>query len=60
MPGRISCDEYPFASAYEGGTALPAAQREVIWVKVNENKDRGGRITAWRGRMHVMDHDPPR
>ncbi|MFF2937941.1 NucA/NucB deoxyribonuclease domain-containing protein [Streptomyces mirabilis] len=56
--GRTSCDEYPFASTYEGGTALPAAQREITWVKVNENKAQGGRITAWRGQMHVMDHDP--
>lgn len=56
--GRTSCDEYPFASSYEGGTHLPAGQREITWVKVNENKAQGGRITAWRGQMHVMDHDP--
>ncbi|MGW2621001.1 NucA/NucB deoxyribonuclease domain-containing protein [Streptomyces sp. NPDC001500] len=56
--GRTSCDEYPFASTYEGGTTLPAAQREITWVKVQENKAQGGRITAWRGQMHVMDHDP--
>ncbi|WP_339135166.1 NucA/NucB deoxyribonuclease domain-containing protein [Streptomyces sp. f51] len=52
--GRTSCDEYPFASTYEGGTALAAAQREIIWVKVNENTSQGGRITAWRGQMHVI------
>lgn len=56
--GRTSCDEYPFASSYEGGTHLHANQREITWVKVQENKSQGGRITAWRGQMHVMDHDP--
>lgn len=56
--GRTSCDEYPFASTYEGGTQLPAGQREITWVVVNENKAQGGRITAWRGQAHVMDHDP--
>nr|WP_241670623.1 NucA/NucB deoxyribonuclease domain-containing protein [Streptomyces lavendulae] len=56
--GRTSCDEYPFASSYEGGTHLPAKQREITWVKVQENKSQGGRITAWRGKMHVMDNDP--
>lgn len=39
--GRTSCDEYPFASSYEGGTHLPASQREITWVKVNENKAQG-------------------
>ncbi|MFL4953221.1 NucA/NucB deoxyribonuclease domain-containing protein [Streptomyces sp. MMS24-I31] len=48
--GRTSCDEYPFASTYEGGTRLPASQREITWVKVNENKAQGGTITAWRAR----------
>ncbi|MEU0861032.1 NucA/NucB deoxyribonuclease domain-containing protein [Streptomyces griseofuscus] len=56
--GRTSCDEYPFASSHEGGTHLPAKQREITWVKVQENKSQGGRITAWRGKMHVMDGDP--
>ncbi|MFJ3310073.1 NucA/NucB deoxyribonuclease domain-containing protein [Streptomyces sp. NPDC086549] len=56
--GRTSCDEYPFASTYEGGTHLAANQREITWVKVNENKAQGGTITAWRGKLHVMDHDP--
>ncbi len=56
--GRTSCDEYPFASSREGGTHLPAKQREITWVKVQENKSQGGRITAWRGQMHVMDGDP--
>ncbi|GHE58294.1 NucA/NucB deoxyribonuclease domain-containing protein [Streptomyces capitiformicae] len=56
--GRTSCDEYPFASSYEGGTHLPANQRTITWVKVQENKSQGGRITAWRGQMHVMDRDP--
>lgn len=27
-------------------------------MKVSENKSQDGRITAWRGQMHVMDDDP--
>ncbi|MFB7506150.1 NucA/NucB deoxyribonuclease domain-containing protein [Streptomyces broussonetiae] len=56
--GRTSCDEYPFASTKEGGTHLPANQREITWVHIQENRSQGGRITAWRGKMHVMDGDP--
>ncbi|MEV6946834.1 hypothetical protein AB0N07_33680 [Streptomyces sp. NPDC051172] len=46
------------APTKEGGTHLPAGQWEITWVKVQENKSQGGRITAWRGQMHVMDGDP--
>ncbi|MEU7429172.1 NucA/NucB deoxyribonuclease domain-containing protein [Streptomyces sp. NPDC040750] len=56
--GRTSCDEYPFASTYEGGKTLPASQRETTWVSPNENNTQGARITNWRRPMHVMDHDP--
>ncbi|MGW2864553.1 NucA/NucB deoxyribonuclease domain-containing protein [Streptomyces sp. NPDC001205] len=55
--GRTYCDEYPFASTYEGGTKLPASQRETTWVSPNENNTQGARITNWRRPMHVMDHD---
>ncbi|MEU2716987.1 hypothetical protein [Streptomyces sp. NPDC007205] len=40
--GRTSCDECPCACTYEGGTRLPADQREITWVMVNENKAEGG------------------
>ncbi|MFJ4519313.1 NucA/NucB deoxyribonuclease domain-containing protein [Streptomyces sp. NPDC088816] len=56
--GRTSCDEYPFASTYEGGTHLPANQRTITWVKKNENDSQGASITNWRRQFHVMDHDP--
>lgn len=56
--GRTYCDEYPFASTYEGGTRLPASQRETTWVSPNENNTQGARITNWRRPMHVMDNDP--
>ncbi|MDF2273421.1 NucA/NucB deoxyribonuclease domain-containing protein [Streptomyces coacervatus] len=56
--GRTSCDEYPFASTYEGGTNLPAAQRTITWVKKSENDGQGAFITNWRRQFHVMDHDP--
>ncbi|AEY94295.1 hypothetical protein SHJG_p1164 (plasmid) [Streptomyces hygroscopicus subsp. jinggangensis 5008] len=56
--GRTSCDEYPFASTYEGGTHLPAKQRIITWVRKAENDSQGGTITTWRRAYHVMDHDP--
>ncbi|MGV9758614.1 NucA/NucB deoxyribonuclease domain-containing protein [Streptomyces tricolor] len=56
--GRTSCDEYPFASTYEGGTNLPAKQRTITWVKKAENDSQGATITNWRRAWHVMDHDP--
>lgn len=56
--GRTSCDEYPFASTYEGGTHLPATQRTITWVKKSENDSQGATITNWRRAFHVMDHDP--
>ncbi|WP_425329263.1 NucA/NucB deoxyribonuclease domain-containing protein [Streptomyces griseofuscus] len=46
--GRTYCDEYPFASTYQGGTKLPAPQRETTWVSPNENNTQGARITNWR------------
>ncbi|MGW0210865.1 NucA/NucB deoxyribonuclease domain-containing protein [Streptomyces sp. NPDC003233] len=56
--GRTSCDEYPFASTYEGGTNLPASERTIKWVNKQENNSQGGAITTWRRQFHVMDHDP--
>ncbi|MFF9157469.1 NucA/NucB deoxyribonuclease domain-containing protein [Streptomyces sp. NPDC014846] len=56
--GRTSCDEYPFASTYEGGTHLPAKQRTITWVGPRENDSQGATITNWRRAWHVMDHDP--
>ncbi|WP_125215112.1 hypothetical protein [Streptomyces griseofuscus] len=43
--------------SHEGDTHLPAMEREITWVDVSENKSQGGRITAWRGKMHVMAGD---
>ncbi|MFJ8097527.1 NucA/NucB deoxyribonuclease domain-containing protein [Streptomyces griseofuscus] len=56
--GRTCCDEYPFASTYQGGTKLPASQRETTWVSPNENNTQGAPITNWRRPTHVMDKDP--
>ncbi|MEU1630646.1 NucA/NucB deoxyribonuclease domain-containing protein [Streptomyces sp. NPDC020096] len=56
--GRTSCDEYPFASTYEGGTHLPANQREISRVLPGENKSQGGRITTFKKRYRVLDGDP--
>ncbi|WP_326693175.1 NucA/NucB deoxyribonuclease domain-containing protein (plasmid) [Streptomyces sp. NBC_01795] len=50
-PG-VSCDEYPFASTREGGTALSKKNRGVAWVPAWEQGKQGGYITGshndWR------------
>lgn len=56
--GRTTCDEYPFASTYEGGTTQPANQRETTWVEKKENDRQGAFVTNWRRAFHVMDGDP--
>ncbi|WP_443728973.1 NucA/NucB deoxyribonuclease domain-containing protein [Streptomyces barringtoniae] len=38
--GRTSCDEYPFASTYEGGTHLPASHREITGPRSTRTRPR--------------------
>ncbi|MEC4018300.1 NucA/NucB deoxyribonuclease domain-containing protein [Streptomyces sp. H27-D2] len=55
-PG-LSCDEYPFASTYEGGTTLPAGSRGIAWVPEGQQDQQGGRLSAFYKKDRVLDHD---
>ncbi|MFF4226583.1 NucA/NucB deoxyribonuclease domain-containing protein [Streptomyces sp. L500] len=52
-----SCDEYPFAATYEGGTALPAGSRGITWVPVRENNRQGGMINKFELANRLLDRD---
>ncbi|WP_372406593.1 NucA/NucB deoxyribonuclease domain-containing protein [Streptomyces luteireticuli] len=52
-----SCDEYPFASTREGGTALPAASRGITWVPLSENRKQGGMLNSFELKQRVLDGD---
>ncbi len=55
--GRTSCDEYPMAATYEGGTYLPASQRETTWATPTEQNKQGSRMSAFRKTYRVLDRD---
>jgi hypothetical protein len=50
-----SCDEYPFATTWEGGTRLPASQRGVAVVPAGEQDSQGGRLNAFYLANRVLD-----
>ncbi|GAA3082438.1 hypothetical protein GCM10020000_80540 [Streptomyces olivoverticillatus] len=52
-----SCDEYPFAATYEGGTALPPASRGITWVPVRENNRQGGILNKFQLQQRILDRD---
>ncbi|PWI46209.1 hypothetical protein CK485_00185 [Streptomyces sp. ICBB 8177] len=54
----MQCDEYPFASTDEGGTALPATQRAVTWVPAAEQRKQGGMVSAFQVQNRVLKGDP--
>ncbi|WP_165759447.1 NucA/NucB deoxyribonuclease domain-containing protein [Mycobacterium decipiens] len=47
-----SCDEYPFASTYQGG-----AHTSIAWVSVEENSRGGGNLSQFYQDNHVLDGD---
>ena len=50
-PGKgMSCDEYPFASTYEGGTGAVIAA-----VPIKENNSQGGQLSAFYGKNDIQD-----
>ena len=52
-PGNgMSCDEYPFASTYEGGTGAVIAA-----VPIKENSSQGGQLSAFYRRNSIQDGD---
>jgi hypothetical protein len=44
---KPSCDEYPFAGTWEGGTRLPENRRGTAWVPLGENNSQGGQLNAF-------------
>ena len=52
---KPSCDEYPFARSWEGGTRLPASQRGTAWVPLGENRSQGGLLNAFYLQNRVLD-----
>lgn len=55
-PGK-SCDEYPFATTAEGGTALPPHDHGFAFVPTSEQDRQGGIITAFYNADRVLNGD---
>lgn len=55
-PGK-SCDEYPFASTAEGGTALPPDDHGFAFVPTSEQDSQRGLITAFYNANRVLNGD---
>jgi hypothetical protein len=53
----LSCDEYPFKTTYEGGTALSAANRGWAWVPTGEQNRQGGLISAFYRANRILNKD---
>jgi hypothetical protein len=56
-PKGKSCDEYPFASTYEGGHSLPRADRGWAWVPTNQQDRQGGLIRTFYYSNRVLNLD---
>ncbi len=57
-PSGKSCDEYPFASTYEGGHSLPAPDRGWAWVPTGQQDRQGGLIRTFYYGDRVLNLDP--
>jgi hypothetical protein len=55
-PGK-SCDEYPFASTYEGGTKLSKPDRGWAWVPTGQQNKQGPRIKNFYYQNRILDMD---
>ena len=53
-PKGSQCDEYPFASSKEGGTALPAIDRIIQWVPAAQNKQQGQILSSFYRENRVL------
>jgi hypothetical protein len=55
----MDCDEYPFASTYEGGFGwdprLPNKNFSVRYVNFSQNRSAGGQLAAWLTANRVLD-----
>ncbi|MGR4883924.1 NucA/NucB deoxyribonuclease domain-containing protein [Streptomyces sp. LARHCF249] len=56
-PKGMQCDEYPFASTLNGGTATPKDARGVAWVPAEENAAQGGLLGGFYAKNRVLNGD---
>ncbi|MET8759467.1 NucA/NucB deoxyribonuclease domain-containing protein [Lentzea sp. NPDC004782] len=52
---KINCDEYPFASTYQGGTSGGPVSGRLIDAKVN--REGGIQLNNWYGWDRILDGD---
>jgi hypothetical protein len=57
-PPGDQCDEYPFASTWEGGTKLPPADRYRGWVPARENSLQGAILKRFYADNRVLRGSP--
>ncbi|MEV0401068.1 NucA/NucB deoxyribonuclease domain-containing protein [Actinoallomurus sp. NPDC050550] len=57
-PAGKSCDEYPFASAREGGGTVGGMGSGWAWVPAKEQNSQGGLISGFYNADRVLDGDP--
>ena len=53
-----ACDEYPFRSTREGGTAVGKANRSVGWVPAAREREKNALITSFYNSNRVLNGDP--
>ncbi|MEV5505104.1 NucA/NucB deoxyribonuclease domain-containing protein [Streptomyces orinoci] len=52
-----SCDEYPFASTTQGGTAYAPPNRAIKWVPLSENNAQGAILKNFYDAYHILPGD---
>lgn len=57
-PTSPSCDEYPFASTHQGGTAYAPPNRAIKWVPRWENTRQGQILNSFYAKYRVLVGDP--
>jgi hypothetical protein len=57
-PTSPSCDEYPFASTHQGGTAYAPPNRAIKWVPRWENTRQGQILNSFYTKYRVLVGDP--
>ncbi|MFF7656462.1 hypothetical protein ACFZCY_42720 [Streptomyces sp. NPDC007983] len=61
--GPFDCDEYPFASTYEGAARYKYEGSQYLnfwsarWVKRTHNQEGGRRLARWYTNDRILDHD---
>ncbi|MFI1105208.1 hypothetical protein [Streptomyces melanogenes] len=61
--GEWQCDEYPFASTYEGSARYRYEQNyrgwwSAAWVLKNDNEEAGARLGRWYANDRILDNEP--